>query len=189
MTQHIYITEESLPWLIDANPQERKKLVGRLSTDSRILLLSLIANQYKSCLIPKELSPLLRESPRAGKFHNLFLEVTHGIQSKVLYDMSKKQGDPDKQSLYMAALTQMVNDGDPEAFRYLCEVATTSDQREDLRYTAITGLRMLPDRKYTGIKHTAERAMHHILRDHQSSPEMRNSARNLLDHWHAGHRP
>jgi hypothetical protein len=186
MTQHIYITEESLPWLIEASPEERKRLLSRLSEDSKILLLSMIASHYKSHLIPHELSPLLRESPRAAKFHNLFMEVTIGIPSKVVYDLCKKQGDSDKQTLYVAALTQMVNLGDPDAFRYLCDVATAPERQSELRYSALTGLRMMPEKKVHGIRSDGERSMRQIIRDTQNSEEMRQTARSLIEHWHRG---
>ena len=186
MTQHIYITEESLPWLIEASAEERKRLISRLSPDSRILLLSMIANHYKTFLIPEELSPLLRESPRSAKFHNLFMEVTAGIPSDMVYDLCKKQGDPEKQTLYIAALTQKVNGGDPAAFRYLCDVAMSTERQSELRYSALTGLRMMPQAKVSGIRRKAETTMRHILRDGQNSTEIRQSARSLLQHWHQG---
>ena len=172
MRNSIYITEESLPWLLEGSIAEQRKLIGRLSEDSCILLISLVGNHYKSTLIPEEMSPLLRESHLASKYHNLFIEVSRFLTSRNLYEMCKEQSDMDKQTLYVAALAQKVNEGDPDAFKYLCGIAEAPERQEELRYCALTSLRMLPDKTHKKIRNTGKKTMRHILAQNHTSHQM-----------------
>lgn len=186
MTSSIYITEESFPWLLETSELEQKNIISRLSPDSRVLLLSMIAGHYKEALVPTNMTPLLRENSTASKYRNLFISISKLLTSQELATLCQKQPDTDKQSLFIGALAQKVNEGDPDAFRFLCTVAEMPSRMEELRYSALTSLRMLPEKKIPKIRKMAQKSLGYIISHKGSSKQLRHTARSILDHLSGG---